>query len=235
MRLLFLAMLLVSVEVHAKEYQFVAIDGLVEQDIGKMVLPKIYQKLGIKVSIASLPARKAENELSLGFNDGEVLRIHSYGNNNERVVRVPTPYYKVHTMVFTHKNDDIVVNDIDALKNYRVAVVKGVKHTDTLTQFAGSVVVLQNSNQILKLLDQGKVDIALTNTIDGMVTIQKLGLKNVEAALTPLATEELYHYMHKSHADMVPKVDKVIRDMIASGELKMLIRQAELSFTAAAQ
>lgn len=41
-----------------------------------------------------------------------------------------------------------------------------------------------------------------------------------------LAKLDLYHYLHQDHKRLVEKVDNVIREMKASGELEQVIQQA---------
>lgn len=218
--------------VQAKDYQFGSIQGLVEQEVGKSVLPKVYKRIGLNVAVKSMPANKVENLLSLGFIDGEVLRIHSYGDNNERLLRVPTSYYQLQTMAFVNKRKLLNIKTVNDLKGLKVAVVKGVKHTETATKGLDSVVALANTKQIMKLVDKGRVDVALTNTIDGLVAIEHLGLTNVVSVDQPIANEPLYHYLHKSNEALLPKIDAKLKEMKESGELFTLIRQAELSVTA---
>ncbi|QTH64012.1 transporter substrate-binding domain-containing protein [Psychrosphaera ytuae] len=229
---LVLVALVFSESISAKTYQLGAIQGLIEQEVGKKILPKVYQRLGFNVEVKSLPANKVENLLYLGFIDGEIMRIESYGDNNDRVIRVPTPYYQLQTMAFVNKNRKIPIKSIKDLQGLKVAVVKGVKHTENATKGLESVVALTNTKQILKLVDKGRVDVALTNTIDGLVAIERLSLNNVVSLDQPLATEPLYHYLHKSNEALVPKVDNQIKMMKESGELAVLIRQAELAATA---
>ena len=39
---------------------------------------------------------------------------------------------------------------------------------------------------------------------------------------------ELFHYIHKDHKKLVSRVDAVIREMIATGEMQDLINKTEL-------
>lgn len=228
MRFFIYLILLVNISCYAHDYKFGAIEGLFEQEVAKVVLPKIYKEIGLDVSVTSGPANAIENKLALGFLDGEILRIHSYGEDNENVVRVPTPYYQLETMGFVRSGSGVSIKSLEDLKKYRVAVVKGVKHTENATKQHPKVVVLPKTSQILKLLSKGKVDVVLTNTVDGLVAIEKLKLKDVEPLAEPLATEPLYHYLYKTNAHLVPKVDKAIKDLSRSSALKMMLRKAEL-------
>nr|WP_077753979.1 transporter substrate-binding domain-containing protein [Shewanella psychrophila] len=86
---------------------------------------------------------------------------------------------------------------------------------------------VDSTEQMMRFLNSGHVDVALTNTIDGVHMIEKLGLDKIQPLDTPLAVLELYHYIHKSHIHLVPKVDAVIKQMTLSGEMQHLIEKSE--------
>lgn len=228
MRAIVFAFLILSCCLQAHDYKFGAIEGLIEQEVAKLVIPQIYSNIGYEISVTSGPANSIENKLALGFLDGEILRIFDYGEGNENVVRVPTPYYQLETMPFIRKDSGVEVNTIEDLKKYRIGVVKGVKHTQKVTEGHPKVVMLSKTTQLLKLLEKGKVDVVLTNTIDGILALEKLKLDNVEPSENAIATEPLYHYLYKTNAHLIPKVDNSIKELKASGALNLMLRKAEL-------
>ena len=80
---------------------FVSIEHLAEQQIGTIVMPQIYQKLGIDIWIIPLQGLRAEHQAVTGKVDSEFMRIYSYGNENPNLIRIPTPYFQLETMAFT--------------------------------------------------------------------------------------------------------------------------------------
>ncbi|WP_324254916.1 substrate-binding periplasmic protein [Fluctibacter halophilus] len=209
---------------------FVSIENLAEQKIGKIVLSHIYRKLGIEVTITPLPGQRAQRQAATGKDDGDIMRIYAYGKDNPNVIRIPTPYFQLETMAFTKADSGIQINSKADLLNYAVAKVRGVKHTDNLTASLNNVTDVNNTQTLIRLVNEGLVDVALTNTIDGLLAIHHLNLDTVVVpGPQPLATFDLYHYLHQDHRDLVEKVDAVIREMKASGELERVIQHATLS------
>lgn len=211
----------------AEEYHFVSIKGLIEQEVGRLIIPEIYKKLGIKVTISPKPGKRAQHEATTGKKDGEIMRIWTYGEENPTTIRVPTPYYYLETMAFIEKNSGVVINEKDDLKKYKLVKVRGVKHTNNITADIPSAYDLDSTEQMLKFLISGRADAALTNTVDGMIFIKKLGITNIVPISKPLAVLDLYNYIHEKHKDLVPRVDAVIKEMKASGELDEVIKKAE--------
>lgn len=210
-----------------KTLHFVSIEHLVEQEIGAIVLPQIYQKLGITITITPLPGLRAEQQAASGKVDGEVVRIYTYGNENPKLIRIPKPYFQLETMTFTKADRGIQINSKAELANYSLAKIRGVKHTNNITVGHKNVTDVDNTAALIKLVNDGLVDVALTNTIDGMLAIHYL---NLESVVVPgshaLAKLDLYHYLHPDLKYLAEKVDAVIREMKASGELEQVIQHA---------
>ena len=225
-RYLILSLLFLG-SVNAEPYHFAAIENLAEQEIGKIVLPQIYARLGIKITITSLPGKRAEFEATSGLADGEIMRIFGYGVENQTVHRVPTPYYYLQTMVFSRDGSDVAIKNRADLRRYSIARVRGVKHTNAITEGLKIVSDVSSTIEMMRLVEQGLVDVGLTNTLDGIMTIQALGLQNVSPQKSPLATLSLYHYIHEDHRELVPVIDGKIRELRDSGELDDMIAEAE--------
>lgn len=211
----------------AKGYHFASIEKLIEQEIGRIVLPKIYEKVGIDITISPLPGRRAQYVASSGELDGEIMRIWTYGDENPNQIRVPTPYYYLETMAFFLADNDIKIESADDLQKYTIAKVSGVKHTNNITKGLSRVFDVRSTDSLLDFLLFERVEVALTNTIDGDVRRQQLKYRQIDRLAKPLATLPLYHYIHKDHAELVPKIDAAIKEMVDSGELVKLIKEAE--------
>lgn len=211
----------------AEEYHFVSIKGLIEQEVGRIIIPEIYKNLGMKVTIKPLPGKRAQQLATSGKKDGEIMRIFTYGIENPTTIRVPTPYYYLETMAFIKKNSGIVIKSREDLKKYKLVKVRGVKHTNNITKGMSNVHDINDSVRMMKYLQKGRADVALTNTVDGILVLKKLGYTNIVPIDKPLAVLDLYNYIHQDHKDLVPKVDAMIKKMQANGEMKAVIKKAE--------
>ena len=79
----------------------------------------------------------------------------------------------------------------------------------------------------MSFVERGRADVALTNTVDGLMVLNKLGIDNVIPIEKPLAVLDLFHYIHADHKDLIPIIDAKIKEMKASGELTKIIKDAE--------
>ncbi len=209
------------------DFHFAAIERLVEQEIGKIVLTEIYQQLGFSIEISSFSGNRAQFEANSGQKAGEIMRIWSYGAENKNLIRVPTPYYSLVTAAFLRKDSTIKITKASHLNGYKIARVRGVKHTNNITKNLPNVADSNSTEAIFKLLLQGSVDIALTNYIDGIEVLKRLKLENEIITGKPLAELKLYHYIHKDHQALVSKVDHMIKQLKKNGQLAKMIESAE--------
>lgn len=212
---------------HAEEYHFASIESLFEQQVGEIVMPEIYSKLGINITITPMPGKRAQRAALYGNKDGEIMKIWNYGEENPTMIRIPTPYYQLETMAFVHKDNHIVLTSQADLSKYNLLKVRGVKHTNMITADLRDVFDYDNTETMMQALHNSPSSIALTNTADGLYTIKKLNIDYVKALPPTLATLSLYHYVNQKHAALVPRLDIVIKTMKQSGELDKLLRKAE--------
>jgi polar amino acid transport system substrate-binding protein len=216
---------------NANEFEYASIEGLFEQKVGEIVLPQIYQKLGLSISITAMPGKRAQMEAIMGRKDGEIMRIWTYGIENPNMVRVPTSYYHLETMAFVHKDSPIKLKSKADLRKYNVLKVLGVKHTNNITRGLTHVYDFNNTQEMFMALGEKRTSLALTNTADGLYMIQKLGLTQLVALRPALASLELYHYIHpaviEENPSLLQGLDATIQAMKQNGELAVLLSQAE--------
>jgi polar amino acid transport system substrate-binding protein len=99
--------------------------------------------------------------------DDEIMRIWSYGIDSPDMNRVPTAYYYLQTGAFIDNDSDVVIRNTTDLAHYRLARVRGVKHTNSITAALLSVNDMSNTQQMMRYLSAGIVNVALTNIIEG--------------------------------------------------------------------
>jgi hypothetical protein len=213
--------------VNRADYNFASIELLIEQEVGRIVLTQIYKNIGINITVSPLPGKRAQCSANSGIKDGEIMRIWTYGEENLNTIRVPTPYYYLETMPFVLKNSDILIEQQQDLAKYRLTKIRGVKHTNNITKGLSDIYEMSSTEEMFKLLLSEKIDVALTNTLDGNLALKRFGLSNIIPMNKPLTRLTLYHYIHKSNKELVPLIDEEIQRMKNNGELATLIQQAE--------
>lgn len=216
-------------------YQFVAIQGLIEQEIALDIFQRISEQAQLNITVSPLPAKRAEHSVFNDIKDGEILRIFEYGKNNPKVIRVPTPYYKLRTAVFFNKNKPLQITQASELAQYRVGVVRGVKHTQVITRGLNNVIQSNTTEQLFSLLNSGRIDIALTSKIDGLMTLNQQNLHSISHQEQSLATLNLYIYVNHRYPQMVNQLEQAIVELTRNGQLQAHTQQSEQNILGIAQ
>ncbi|QYK03311.1 transporter substrate-binding domain-containing protein [Shewanella psychrotolerans] len=209
-------------------YRFASIEYLLEQEVAREVIPQVYQGLGINVEILPLPGNRAQYAAVSGQLDGEVMRIWRYGEDNPTMLRVPTPYYYVETMAFVRADSGIIIREPKDLEPYRVARVRGVKHTNNVTAGLPRVRDVDSTKMMLELLHNNQVDVALTSHLDGQIMMKRYHFDNITGMPNHLGHLALYHYLHPKHAELLPAIDAEFKRLEDASELGTLIKLAEI-------
>ncbi|MFD2167041.1 substrate-binding periplasmic protein [Thalassotalea euphylliae] len=223
-----LCLLIVTLPAKASDLTMASIDSLKEQEIARIVVPQLFARIPVSISVQPLPANRALVDAISGRVDGEIMRIHSYGENNRNVERVMTPYYQLRTAAFIRVDSDIKIRSTYNLSNYKVGKVAGVQHTIDITKGLVRVYDSPNTAKLFQDLAAGKIDVALTNLADGMPYVQKNTKENgIVVAHSNLATHNLYVYLNKKHQDIGLQLNRVITELKRTGELSQMVQQAE--------
>lgn len=195
------------------------------QRVTQRVLTVAYQRLGISIDVKSMPGKRALRESSEGRTDGEVHRIAKIEESYPTLIRVPIILSHLNTTAFS-KDSKMIVSDCNALKNYRIGIVRGAKHAELCTQGLKQVIPLTNSTMLFQFIEVGRADVVIIGGLSGIIQLKKLGIDSVHPLSPPLRKLPLYHFLHQKHKALVPKIYAVLKKMKDSGELEEIQEKA---------
>jgi polar amino acid transport system substrate-binding protein len=191
--------------------------------IGMAILREAYGRLGIKVETMGLPAERALVMANAGTTDGVVIRIAGIDRDYPNLVMVPVLLLQLEAVVFTH-TVDFPVKGWESLKPWRIGIIRGFKFAEQGT--AGMRVLLtQNPEILFRNLERGYYDIAINERYSGLVACKQAGIENVRILEPPLEQLPMYHYVHASHRDLVPRLTAILQEMKASGRSAQLMEE----------
>lgn len=196
------------------------------QDVARDVLTTIYRRAGLALTTQALPPARANVVTLAGQTDGEVARIDAYFIKNPSLVKVEPSYHHLVITAFTRKDRQIVIRSREDLKQYRVGIVRGVVFATLATDGVAQREVTDSVEQLFRMLDAGRIDVAVDIGVNGRDLIQKLDLSSVNVA-GELGRHGLYNVLTPANAALAPRIGTVIKAMNQSGELKRLISAAE--------
>lgn len=198
------------------------IENVPDQQVGAEILVAIYSKLDIQLQFVDGPAKRSLLESSEGHLDGEIQRVLDVQNEYPTLLAIPIPINYIEPVVFT-KRAGLLVSGWESLRPYRIGIVRGVGSSERGTAGMPQVELTSNMEQMMLMLNAGRADVAVNDLFSGTLVLRKLGLQEVIRPLFPaLQHIELYHFLNERHRALVPRVEAVVRQMTASGELASL-------------
>jgi len=194
----------------------------VEKDFNEnymeILLTEAYQQIGLDVDYIQYPAKRALYASNLGKTDGEMARIKGIDKEFQNLLMVEVPISSIDIVVFT-KNKDIRVDGWQSLKPYSIAITRGIRVIERGTKDL-EVSAFNTTEKILKLVSMGRYDAAILTRVDGLGYVKKLNITNLTVLEPPLARVDLYHYLHKKHENLIPKINSSLLKLKESGRMK---------------
>jgi polar amino acid transport system substrate-binding protein len=202
-----------------------------DQAVAAMIATDIYKRAGFKAVVQPMPAARATAADLAGEVDGEVGRIQAYADKNTSLLKVDPAYYFLTTTAFVKDGKGIKITSKDDLKKYKVGIIRGVAHTTVATAGHPALEVVGDADQLYKMLEAGRIDVALDSGVNGPFMVKKLGLSGIVEAGT-VARLDLFLILNPAKKDLEAKLAGVVSGLKASGELDKMARKYEQDFIA---
>ncbi|MDJ0932176.1 transporter substrate-binding domain-containing protein [Breoghania sp.] len=146
-------------------------------------------------------------------------RIAQYSEIYPDLLPIREPAIVFEFVAFT-RDGDIRIHDWEELGDYSVGHLTGsVILTRNAQQYAGSVTVVKNVNQLFRLLDLelGRIDVVLIERWTGLYMLKTLGCKGIHMQQPALERQPLYFSVNRQHATLVPRIEAALREMKSDG------------------
>ncbi|MDM8550411.1 transporter substrate-binding domain-containing protein [Desulfobacterales bacterium HSG2] len=155
--------------------------------------------------------------------DGEGIRIREVQDIYPNLRRVPVVVLAMEAVVFT-KDVIFEVRGWESLKPYTIGILRGSKFVELGTRGL-KVEQVTSYRQVLLKLNSGRTDVAVMARTNGMLEIGKLNMKGIRVLEPPLIRVNLYHYLHKKHERLIPKITQALREMVEKERPKEIWEQ----------
>ncbi len=195
------------------------------------ILTEAFRRLGMTLKILQLPSERALQNANQGIDDGNFVRVEGMEKMYPNLIRVPEPITTLEFSAFT-KDARIRITGWESLAPYRVGIMNGWKIVENNVGHVKSLNKVRDEHVLFPLLLAGKIDIAVYDYRQGEYALKQLGAKGVRALQPPLVVRPMYPYLHKRHADLVPKLDRTLKAMKRDGTVNRIVMETlrELSF-----
>lgn len=183
------------------------IDVIVNEALGR---------IGFELESVWLPAERALINANAGIDDGDLLRIAGLQKTYPNLIQVPETVIDLEFVVFT-KHANFRITDWQSLKPYSIAYITGWKILERNITDAAKITKVKNAEQLFTMLLKDRVDVIVYSRWVGLGYIRQNDIRGIKIMEPPLATRNLYVYLHKKHQHLVPKLATSLQTIKSDG------------------
>lgn len=181
------------------------------------IVAEMFRRAGYRFKSVVLPAERGLVSANEGEIDGDMVRIAGLDKQYPNLIRIPEKVLDWEFCAFVKKNSKLTKSNYKEFRKYKTGIIRGWKIYEEKMAGSKKLVVVSNSGQLLNMLDIGNIDVALYSRSNGQHMIKALDLKDIKILEPPLDKQQMYIYLNKRHAQVVPKLAQALRDIKAEG------------------
>lgn len=187
------------------------------------ILIEAFRRIGIEARIVFTPTERSLVEVNEGKLDAEMNRIAGMEINYPNLVQVPEPNMQMHFVAFSKK--EFSISDWNSLAGLKIGLVNGWKILERNTRGLPFVSRVVREDQLFEMLNRGRLDVALYSKLNGYELINKYGYTGIKHLEPPLASKDMFLYLHNKHAALAPKVAAALRAMKQDGTYDRIVAE----------
>lgn len=181
------------------------------------LIAAVFREIGVEAELLIYPTATERGMLNAnaGIDDGLAMRIAGLEKQYPNLIRVPEEVAVNDFVAITTKHKFASTN-WDSLLPYTVSYIIGWKVFEVNVPKGKELTLVRDAEQLFTLLDKGRADVALYERWQGLAQTRRMGIK-AQAMEPPLVRTKMYMYLHKKHADLVPKVSEALVKLKKNG------------------
>ncbi|HEY9099579.1 MAG TPA: transporter substrate-binding domain-containing protein [Thiobacillus sp.] len=188
-----------------------------------------FRRAGVRLRLVKLPAERGLINANAGIDDGDLSRIVGLDAQYPNLIRVPEKLIDWEFSAFS-KNASLPAAR-DVLRSHPVGYIRGWKIYEHYLANAPAITASDDSAQMFRLLQLNRIDVALYERWLGLSLMRRMDIKGIVPLEPAISKKEMFIYLHKRHADLVPKLAEALRAIKAEGLYDRLYREKVLSLS----
>ena len=184
------------------------------------LIKEAFSRLNLNSKVIYLPSERAMRNVNQGIDDGTIARVKGIEKKYTNIIRVPTPVLRFKFIAYS-LNKDIKVTDWDSLKPYSVGIIRGWKIYEKNVVGVKKLTKVNSVKQLFTLLTNRRSEVILFEQLRGSWWNKHLNAKAYPIG-SSILEKDMFIYMHKKHASLVPKLTDVLLEMKKDGSYQRL-------------
>jgi polar amino acid transport system substrate-binding protein len=191
----------------------------------ELVSKEAFRRVGLTFQLDTNPSARSLDLANEGKIDGEGLRVAGMEAQYPSLVQVPERYTKVSFVAFARDPNIKLTEGWAGLKPHRIAFINGWKLYEANATTAQSITKVEKPEQLFKMLDAGRIDLALYTLADGTSQLKEMGISGIAPVTPSLRDADMYLYLNKKHQAHVPRISQALKDMKTDGTYAKILAQ----------
>lgn len=190
-----------------------------------LLVPEVFRRIGVAAEgVQYAASERAMLNADNGIDDGVVLRIRGLEKTYPNLVRIDEKILDNEFVAYATRVQ-FATTGFDTLKDYQVGYINGWKIFEAGLLPGTPATRVQGAEQLFSLLEHDRADVVLFERWQGNHLLRARGLK-AHMLQPPLASTEMFMYLHKKHAHLVEPAARALRAMKADGTYQRIHSQS---------
>ena len=176
-----------------------------------------FRRAGLRLRLVQLPPERGLRNANAGIEDGDLTRIAGIEKRYPELIRVPEKLIDWQFSAFTYRHDLSVPAHWQSLLPYTIGVIRGWKIAEANLATAKKIVLVDDVDQLFRLLEKKRVDAVVYSREMGVWYRQQHDLRDVRLLEPALESREMFIYLHKKHTARVAPLAAALRSLKREG------------------
>lgn len=192
----------------------------------ELLVPEVFRRIGVD-AVATQYIAASERAMMFansGFDDGVAMRIRGLERTFPNLIRVDEKVLDNDFVAYARHPQEITVS-FERLRGHEVGYIHGWKVFEAGVPADVSVTKAKDAEQLFSLLENDRVELILFERWQGNQFIRERGSR-AYMLRPPLATTEMFMYLHKKHVHLVEPAARALRAMKTDGSYRRIAMQS---------
>ncbi|MEP4545255.1 MAG: transporter substrate-binding domain-containing protein [Saccharospirillum sp.] len=185
--------------------------------VGMPLFTEVYEQLGQAVTFVEIPTARESRMIAAGNIDAVSAQIDGHQLRNPDLIQVPVPLTQIYITAFV-KGEPTTREALLSRETVRLGRLRSLTFGLTWPENVQWVEVNQ-TRQLIQLLNQGRIDAAISPELSAQYFVVEMGLSDIHRLKTPLASINVYHYIHRDNQHLLPDLTRILLQMEQDGSL----------------
>ena len=186
------------------------------------LLTAVFKEIGLEAELLIYPTATERGMLNAneGIDDGLAMRVAGLEKQYPNLIRVPEEV-TVNDFVALTLGPRFATNGWESLSSYVVSYIIGWKVFEQNVPKGREIVLVRDADQLFGLLKAERADVVLYERWQGLAKSRAMNLAP-KVLEPPLSHTRMYMYLHKKHADLVPRVSEALVKLKRNGSYQRI-------------